>query len=56
MQQRRRTAEGANAIADAIRASASLTTVYLGLTEFDANAREGMRYAVRDRAGFQLDL
>ena len=50
------TPDGFNAIDCAIRTSASLTTVNLGLNKFDTNAKEELRYAVRDRAGFQLDL
>ena len=48
--------EGAKHVAKGISVSASLTSIDLCHNGLGSNAKAELRYAVRNRAGFQLDL
>ena len=50
------TPEGSEAIAKALRASASLTAADLRYNCLDDVAEQGLRDVVKDRASFTLDL
>ena len=48
--------EGAKYIAEGIAVSALLTAADLRYNGFDANAKQELRNAVKDRTGFRLDM